>query len=158
MLFNGALTISDVSITNDEGNGGAGIQNEGKVNIKGTAKFESLRAESGGAIFNALGAQFFFRDKATALFIDCSAADFIAGALFNNGYFEFSGPALFVNTDAPSIYVSSTGETVLSENSMFWEIEDTTNPAVLVSSGGVLDIPDSVTFIDDVDSDCTTVY
>ena len=157
VLFNGALKISDVTIRDDEGNNGAGIYNEGKVNIKGNAKFD-LRAESGGAIFNTLGAQFYFRDKATALFIDCSAADGIAGALLNNGYFKFSGPALFVNTDSPSIYVSSTGETVLSENSVFWDNEDTNSPAILVSSGGKLDIPSSVTFIDDVESDCSTVY
>ena len=158
VLFNGALEISDVSIRDDEGNNGGGIYNNGKVNVKGNAKFGYLRANDGGAIYNAAGAEFNFRNKATALFIDCTATDGVGGALLNRGYFKFSGPALFVNTDAPSIQVSSTGVTVLSENSVFWDNEDSNEPAIFVSSGGVLDIPGSVAFIDDVDSDCSTVY
>ena len=158
VLFNGGVEMSDVSILDDEGNNGGGIYNEGKVNIKGDSKFESLRAESGGAIFNTVGAQFNFRNKATAVFIDCLAFDGIAGALYNNGYFKFSGPALFVNSDAPVIFVSSTGETVLSKDSVFWGNNDVDNPSIRVASGGQLTIPTSVSFRADVESSCSTVF
>ncbi|CAM9624366.1 unnamed protein product, partial [Laminaria digitata] len=147
VLFNGDLEISDVSITDDEGNNGGGIYNKGKVNIKGDATFDDLRAESGGAIYNAAGAQFRFKNGTSALFTDCSAFDGIGGALYNLGLFKFSGQAVFVNTDAPSIYVGSTGRTVLSENSSFGASDDTRNPAILVFTGGELDIPSSVSFV-----------
>ncbi|CAN0365360.1 unnamed protein product, partial [Laminaria digitata] len=84
-------------------------------NIKGDAKFDDLRAESGSAIYNAAGAQFRFKSGATALFTDCSAFDGIGGALYNLGLFTFSARAVFVNTNAPSVYVGSTGRTVLRE-------------------------------------------
>ena len=158
VLFNGGVEMSEVSILDDEGNNGGGIYNEGKVNIKGDSRFENLRAEAGGAIFNTLGAQFNFRNNAAAVFIDCTASDGIAGALFNNGYFKFSGPALFVNSDAPVIYVSPTGETVLSKDSVFWGNDDVDNPSILVASGGQLTIASSVSFIADVESDCSTVF
>lgn len=158
VLFNGGVEMSEVSILDDEGNNGGGIYNEGKVNIKGDSKFEGLRAEAGGAIFNTLGAKFNFRDKATAVFIDCWASDGIAGALYNNGYFRFSGPALFVNSDTPVIFVSPTGETVLSKDSVFWGNDDVDNPSIRVASGGQLTIPTSVSFRADVDSVCSTVF
>ncbi|CAN0510530.1 unnamed protein product, partial [Scytosiphon promiscuus] len=63
VLFNGALVISDVSIIDDDGGNGGAIYNEGKVNIKADAKFENLNARSGGAIFNAIGAQFRFKNS-----------------------------------------------------------------------------------------------
>ena len=158
VLFNGALGISGVSITDDDGNEGGGIYNKGEVNIKGNAIFESIRASSGGAIYNEMGAQFRFKDQATAVFLDCFASDGIAGALYNRGYFKFSGPALFYNTDHPSVYVSSDGETVLSEDSVFWSIKETTRPAVEVASGGEVEVPSSVVFIHYNDGDCSTVY
>ena len=160
VLFNDKLEISEVSIIDDDGNNGGGIYNKGKVNIKGDAIFDDLRAEGGGAIFNAVGAQFRFRNKATALFKDCYAHDDYGGALYNEGYFKFAGAALFVNTDAPSIYVSSNGETVLSEDSVFWDHDDyfETYPAILVASGGKVEVPSSVVFYDNDDSDCSTVY
>ena len=158
VLFSGTLEMSAVSIIDDEGDDGGGIYNRGKVNIKGNAKFESIRARDGGALYNTVGAQFNFRDHATALFIDCTSHDGIGGALYNRGFFKFSGPALFIEQDAPTIYVSPTGETVLSENSVFWDNQDTSNPAILVASGGQVDVPSSVLFIDNIESDCSTVY
>ncbi|CAM9289602.1 unnamed protein product, partial [Laminaria digitata] len=157
VLFNDKLQISEVSIIDDDGNNGGGIYNKGKVNLKGDATFDDLRAEGGGAIFNAVGAQFRFRNKATALFNDCLAFDYLGGALFNEGYFKFSGAALFVNSDAPSIYVSPDGVTMLSEDSVFWDHDDESEPAILVASGGAVDVPSSVVFYDDDDSDCSTV-
>lgn len=158
VLFNGALQISDVSITDDEGDDGGGIYNKGKVNIKGNAVFKSLRARDGGAIYNAVDAQFQFKQQATAVFLGCSANDGKAGALYNRGYFKFSGPALFYDTDHPSVYVSSEGETVLSKDSVFWSITDTTKAAVEVASGGELEVPSSVSFIGYDDADCTVDY
>ncbi|CAN0174899.1 unnamed protein product, partial [Laminaria digitata] len=164
VLFNGGVKMSEVSIIDDEGNNGGGIYNKGKVNIKGDSVFDDLNAEAGGAIFNAVGAQMNFRNGATALFTDCFAFDGIAGALYNQGSFKFSGPALFVNTDSPSIFVSSTGRTVFSEQSAFWANEDnafgidTTNPAVLVSAGGEVDVPSSVIFYGEDESECRTVF
>ena len=164
VLFGGGVKMSEVSIIDDEGNNGGGIYNLGKVNIKGNSVFDDLRAESGGAIFNAVGGQINFRNGATALFTDCLAFDGIAGALYNQGSFKFSGPALFVNTDSPSVWVSSLGKTVFSELSAFWDNEDnvfgidTTNPAVLVASGGEVDVPGSVVFYGNDDSECRTVF
>ena len=156
--FNGELAIKYVSITDDGGDNGGGIYNRGKVDIKGNAKFESLRARNGGAIFNTAGAQVRFTNQATALFRDCTANDGFGGSLYNEGFFKCSGPALFIEQDAPTVVVSTTGVTVLSENSVFWDNEDTFEPAILVASGGELDIPSSVLFVDDVESDCSTVH
>lgn len=157
VLFSGALEISDVSIIDDDGGNGGAIYNEGKVNVKGDAKFENLNARSGGAIFNSVGAQFRFKKSAKAIFIDCTANDGTAGALDNRGFFMFSGPALFVDTYTPAIYISSDGNTILSENSVFWDKYDEVNsPAIRVSSGGKLTIPDSVTFVDS-DTQCNRV-
>ncbi|CAM9958961.1 unnamed protein product, partial [Laminaria digitata] len=78
---------------------GAGIHNKGEVNIKGDAFFDSLHARNGGAIYNAAGAQFRFQNQATAVFIHCYAQDdYVGGALYNEGYLAFSGPALFYIT------------------------------------------------------------
>ena len=92
------------------------------------------------------------------MFLDCFASDGIAGVLYNRGYFTFSGPALFYNTDHPSVYVSPDGETVFSEDSVFWSIRETTSPAVKVASGGEVEVPSSVVFIHYNDGDCSTVY
>lgn len=158
VLFNGELEISDVSIIDDEGNNGGGIYNLGKINIKGNAKFQRLRAEAGGAIFNAASAQFRFRSGATAVFVECLSFDGTGGALYNQGYFKFSGPALFLDSRAPSVFMSSKSVTVLSKKSVFWGSEDTTEPQVDVRAGGELVIPSSVSFVDAGASDCSTVY
>ena len=53
---------------------------------------------------------------------------------------------------------------MLSEMSAFWDNEDnvigidTTNPAVLVASGGELDVPNSVVFYGNDDSGCRSVF
>ena len=57
VLFNGKLEMSSISITDDEGGDGGAIYNAGKVNIKGSTRFESIRARDGGAIYNAAGAE-----------------------------------------------------------------------------------------------------
>lgn len=158
VLFKGGLDMSDVSIFGESGTNGAGIYNEGKVNIKGDAKFDALYARSGGAIYNAVDAQFRFRNSATAEFSDCVANDGNGSAVFNEGYLKFSGPAEFVDSSsAATIFISSDGDTVLSENSVFWDTYgDTTPSAILVASGGELEIPSSVTF-PNADTDCSKV-
>lgn len=85
VLFNGKLEKSEVSLIDEDGNNRRGIYNKGKVNIMGDATFDELRAEGGGAIYNAVGAQFKFRNNATALFVGCRAHDDYSGALFNEG-------------------------------------------------------------------------
>ncbi|CAN0546314.1 unnamed protein product, partial [Laminaria digitata] len=147
VLFNDELEISGVFLTDDYGGNGGGIYNAGKVDIKANAKFESIVARDGAALYNAAGAEFRFTNQATALFIDCTSDDGQGSALYNWGNFEFSGPALFVDVVDPVIYVSSTGVTVLSENSVFWGNEYAYRGVVLVASGGQLDVPSSVSFI-----------
>lgn len=158
VLFNGGLDVSEISIFGEFGTYGAGIYNDGKVNIKGDAKFESLAARAGGGIYNAENAQFRFKNSAKALFIDCTANDSTGSAIFNEGYLKFSGPALFVeSSSAPTIYVGSEGKTVLSGNSVFWDTyDDSTSPAIYVNTGGELTIPSSVTFVDAA-TDCDMV-
>ena len=156
VLFNGALTMSGSTLIDDGGNLGGGIYNKGKVNIKGDAIFDTNWARNGGAIYNAMGAHFRFEDQATAVFLNNFARD--GGALHNQGYFKFAGPALFYDTGYPAVYVSSDGETVLSPNSVFWSIRETTEPAVEVASGGEVEIPSSIVFIRYADGDCGMVY
>ena len=164
VLFGGGVEMSEVSIIGDEGNEGGGIYNKGKVNIEGNLIFDDLRAEASGAIFNAAGAEFSFRNGATTLFTDCLAFDGIGGGLYNQEDFKFSGPALFVNTDSPFIYVSTDGETELSGKSGFLANEDNVsgmdsiNPAVPVASGGEINVPSSVVFYAADDSGCNMVY
>lgn len=155
--FNGGLEMSSISITDDEGGNGGAIYNAGEVSISGSTKFESIRGRDGGAIYNAAGAEFEFKSQATAVFIDCLSSDGEGGSLYNKGYLKFSGQAVFLEIDAPAIYISSTGETVLSDNSVFRN-DDTNDPAVYVASGGELDIRGDVLFIADVENDCSTVY
>lgn len=155
--LNGAVEMSSISITDDEGGNGGGIYNAGEVTIKGSTKFESVKGSQGGAIYNAAGSEFEFTNQATAVFIDCVANDGTGGSLYNKGYLKFSGQAVFLEIDAPAIYISSTGETVLSDNSVFRN-DDTNSPAVYVASGGELDIRGDVLFIADVENDCSSVY
>ncbi|CAM9799020.1 unnamed protein product [Pylaiella littoralis] len=158
VLFAGEVSMSEVSITDDEGNNGGGIYNKGKVNIKGNAEFKDLRAEAGGAIFNAKGAEFRFKSGATAIFNECFAHDEIAGAVYNLGYFKFSGPALALNSDSPAYYIGSTGYMRLSENSVFWGGGDEDGPAVQVATGGKLTGESSAEFISGSETGCATVY
>lgn len=83
--FNGALQMSDTSIIDDYGGYGGGIFNKGKVEINGNAKFESLRARDGGAIYNAVDGEFRFKKQANAIFIDCTSHDGTGSALYNAG-------------------------------------------------------------------------
>ncbi|CAM9720418.1 unnamed protein product, partial [Ectocarpus fasciculatus] len=118
--FNQGVTITETSITDDFGGQGGGIYNLGEVNIAGGSRFEDISASSGVAIYNGEGAQFHFTNGATAYFRDLSNRDSSGSALYNRGYLEFSGPALFVEADTPVIVASETSVTILSENSAFW--------------------------------------
>ncbi|CAN0389401.1 unnamed protein product [Ectocarpus fasciculatus] len=163
VLFAGEVTMQDVSIIDNEGNNGGGIYNLGKVNIKGNAVFQNLRAEAGGAIFNGAGAEFRFKKGATADFIDCLSFDGIGGAVFNSGYFKLSGPAQVVDCRAPTFVVGSSGYTRLSEGSFFDGDRDGNDgaeaqPIIFVSEGGRLTGVGKVTFDNEADTGCGTVY
>ncbi|CBJ48842.1 hypothetical protein Esi_0049_0076 [Ectocarpus siliculosus] len=159
VLFAGEVTMQDVSIIDDEGNNGGGIYNLGKVNIKGNAVFQNLRAEAGGAIFNGSGAEFRFKKGATADFIDCLSFDGIGGAVFNAGYFKLSGPAEVVECRAPTFVVGSSGYTRLSEGSVFnGDGSDYPEPIMFVMEGGRLTGVGKVTFDNAADTGCGTVY
>lgn len=54
-----------------------------QVNIKGDAMFDDLGAEGGGAIYNGEGAEFRFKNGASAVFIDCLSFDDLGGAVYN---------------------------------------------------------------------------
>lgn len=58
----------------------------------------------------------------------------------------------------PTIYVSPTDETVLSEDTMFWGKDEFFAPLVHVASGGELDISSSVSFINGEYDKCTVRY
>lgn len=121
--------------------------------------FENLRAEAGGAIYNGAGAEFRFKKGATADFIDCLSFDGIGGAVRNDGYFKLSGPALVVECRAPTFVVGSSGYTRLSEGSVFngdGSVE--AQPIMYVSEGGRLTGVGKVTFDDEADTGCGTVY
>jgi len=125
MLFSNGVDISEVRLTDDEGNDGGGIYNLGKVNIRGDSRFFELYAESAGAIYNGEGAVFKFKDDATALFYRCKAFDGVGGAIINNGLFKFSGPALFISGAADDrgiqISIGSSGKMKLKKNSYFFD-------------------------------------
>eukprot|EP00752_Nemacystus_decipiens_P009932 g8859.t1 len=162
VLFADTVYMSDVSIIDNEGNNGAGIYNEGKVNIRGDATFEDLTAESGGAIYNTEGAEFRFKAGASVIFNDCVGSDGNGGAVFNLGYLKFSGPALILNCRASPFVVGSTGETRLSKDSVFWGFssngQDDIEPNILVKEGGVLTGEEDVSFIAGNPDGCATVY
>ncbi|CAN0095466.1 unnamed protein product [Ectocarpus fasciculatus] len=149
VLFNQGVAISDTFITNDGGGDGGGIFNLGKVNIKGDSRFEELSARSGAAIYNGEGATFNFRSGASALFRDLSNRDSEGSALVNLGFFKFSGPALFVDADAPVIIAAEGSTTVISGNSVFWTFEndDVFGEAIVGPDSADVSIPSSVTFV-----------
>ena len=80
--------------------------------------------------------------------------------MFNLGFFKFSGPALVLNSRAPTIVVGSTGETILSKESVFWGFSNTQDfePPVLVQEGGVLTGEDDVSFVAGNPEGCATVF
>ena len=156
--FNDTLEITESSAVDDAGVGGGGIYNEGNVQIFGDTKFGALRSHEGGAIYNAVGGQFSFKNGVLAEFSDTLTPEGTAGALYNEGYLEFSGPALFYESGNPSIYISADGITKLSKRSVFWGNDGNNEPFIEVESGGKLVIPNSVTFVGNEDSDCSTVY
>ncbi len=123
--------------------------------------FEDLRAEFGGAIYNGEGAEFRFKNGATAIFNECDSLDGVGGAVYNKGYFKLSGPALVLNSGTPPFVVTSTGYTRLSKDSVFWGHRSNgldLEPAILVEAGGRLTGTGSVKFVDGTDTGCATVY
>ncbi|CAN0180140.1 unnamed protein product [Ectocarpus fasciculatus] len=148
VLFNQGVAISDTFITNDGGGDGGGIFNLGKVNIRGDSRFEELAARDGAAIYNGEGATFNFRSGASVLFSDLSNRE-SPSALVNLGFFRFSGPALFVDADAPVIVAEEGSTTIISKNSVFWKFEndDVTSEAIVAADSADVSIPSSVTFV-----------
>ena len=81
--------------------------------------------------------------------------------MFNRGYFKLSGPALILNSRAPTFVVGSTGETRLSDDSVFWGFSSNgqdLEPAILVKEGGVLSGEEDVKFIAGNPEGCATVF
>lgn len=147
VLFGGQVSFTETSITDDFGGEGGAIYNLGKVNIRGNARFEDLRASSGGAIYNGENASFNFRQGATALFRDVSNRDAEGSALFNRGFFRFAGPALFVDAAAPAIVATDGSETILSKDSAFWDVDESGDEAISVGASAEITIPSSVLFV-----------
>ena len=153
VLFNEGVAITETSITDDFGGQGGAIYNLGKVNIKGNSRFEDLRAAEGGAIYNGQDASFIFRKGATALFRDVSNRDSEGSALFNRGYFKFSGPALFVDAAPPAIVTVGDSETIISKDSAFYQLgypgetEYPDDEAISFAEEGILEVPSSVIFV-----------
>ncbi|CAM9616747.1 unnamed protein product [Ectocarpus fasciculatus] len=145
--FNQGVMISETFITDDFGGDGGGIYNLGEVNIAGDSRFEEIAASSGAAIYNGEGAQFSFTNDATAFFRDLSNRDAEGSGLFNRGFFEFSGPALFVEGESPVVVVTETSQTILSENSAFWTFDEESGEALSVADTADFTIPDSVVFV-----------
>lgn len=142
---------------------GGGIYNEGKINTKQGAVFNRLRATAGGAVYNAAGAQFRFRSFSRALFLECDLLDDLGSALYNRGFFEFDGPALYVENGAPAIYVEEGGETDLSSSkSSFFQataIGSRVKAAIVVASGGSVDVDIGFgNFFSNADPVCGTVF
>ena len=161
------IEISDVSITDDEGNLGGAIYNLGKVNVNGDSAFSSLRAEGGGAIYNGNDAVFNFKRGSSVLFYDCSASsESNAGAVLNNGFFKFSGPAVFVDGQGSGykgsqITIGSEGSMKLSDNSYFFR--NGGGAPIYVEDGGELDYDeDMVSFVSNdfgnQEEECVSVY
>lgn len=147
VLFNGEVSITETRITDDFGGDGGAIYNLGTVDIEGTARFQELRASEGGAIYNGENAVFNIGSGAQALFRDLGNDDAQGSALYNLGYFAFSGAALFVDAAAPVIVALDGSETILSEDSSFWDFYDSGNEAIKVDASADITIPDSVTFV-----------
>lgn len=153
MVFEGDLEMSDVSITDDEGNSGGGFYNLGKVNVKGDSLFDLLRAETGGAIFNGEGATFNFRSGGSTAFVANRAQDGNGGSVHNLGNMNFRGPVLFLQSTAEYLggAVFNSGSMKFGDMAIFFDVraEDFTGAPVYVDDGGELDFKESdVVFLD----------
>ena len=167
MLFKGGLEVSDVSILDDEGNNGA-IWNSGTVRISGPCKFTRNFAESGGSIYNSEGGKIIFNKGSSVVFNDVSASDGVGGAIFNNGYMRFRGPALFVEGrsyyEGGAVVVGKTGSMKMSKNTVFFGNRSGTSGApVHVRTGGSFEFNEKKTYFisnvgDGFDATCPTVY
>eukprot|EP00903_Cladosiphon_okamuranus_P009302 g8874.t1 len=147
VLFNGQVSIAETYITDDFGGDGGAIYNLGTVDIQGTARFQELSASEGGAIYNGENAVFNFGSGASALFMAVSNRDARGSALYNLGYFAFSGPAFFVDMEAPVIVAQDGSETIISEDSAFWDLDHYGGEAIDVGAAADIIIPDTVTFV-----------
>jgi len=168
MLFKSGVEMSDVSITDDEGNNGAGFYNLGTVRVSGKSRFSRMRAETAGAIYNGEGSRFVFREGVSVLFSECTASDGVAGSIFNSGYMKFTGPTLFLEGrsyyQGGAIVVDDTGFTKLSKDSVFYgSLSGDSGAPVHVRSGGVFKFWETKTYFidnfgDGFDNNCYTVY
>lgn len=121
-----------------------GIYNRDKINTNADAMFEHLRVWDGGALFNAHGVQFRFQGQATALFLYSTSHDGIGCALFNDCFSSVVAQLFSSRRMRLQSTIHPTGETVLSENSVFWTNEDSSDPVIFVASGGEIDTTSSV--------------
>ena len=166
VLFKGGLEVSDVSIIDDEGNNGA-IWNSGNVRISGSCKFTRNFAESGGSLYNSEGGTIIFKKGSSVVFNDVSASDGVGGAIFNNGYMRFRGPALFVEgrsyNEGGAIVVGKTGTMKMSKGTVFFgNRSGNTGAPVNVRIGGTFEFSEETYFFanigDGFDATCPTVY
>lgn len=145
MLFEGGVSMNDVSITDDEGNFGAGFYNLGKVNVRGDSKFSLLRAESGGSFYNGPSGIMNFKSKSSVLFTECRSQDGDGGCINNRGYMKFSGPVIFSEGNSEyeggAISVGDGGTTKFSSDLVFFRSSsgDSTGAPVVVNTGGVFE-------------------
>ena len=167
MLFKSGIEVSDISILDDEGNNGA-IWNSGTIRLSGACKFTRNFAESGGSLYNTEGGKIIFNKGSSVVFNDVSASDGVGGAIFNNGYMKFKGPALFLEGrsyyEGGAIVVGKTGSMKMSKNTIFFANRSGTSGApVHVRTGGEFKFNEEKTyFISNVgagfDATCPTVY
>lgn len=145
ILFEGGVSMNDVSITDDEGNFGAGFYNLGKVNVRGDSKFSLLRAESGGSIYNGPTGIMNFKSGSSILFSECRSQDGDGGCINNRGYMKFSGPVIFSESvseyEGGAISIGDGGITKFSSNLVFFRSSsgDTTGAPVVVNIGGTFE-------------------
>ncbi|CAN0174909.1 unnamed protein product [Ectocarpus sp. 12 AP-2014] len=148
VLFNQGDAISDTFITNDGGGDVGGDFHLGKVSIKEGSRFEDLSTRSGAAIFNA-------RMQASGIGRAPSSGTCRTrlrgkrSTVVNLGFFKFSGPAFFVDAEAPVIVATEGSTTIISRKSTFWTFEndDITGDAICVSISAEVSVPGSVSFV-----------
>lgn len=148
LVLNSRLSLSRISGKNNGPTPVLLAPRRHQVSIGGNARFEELTASHGGAIYNGDGAAFELSNGATALFRGVGNTDGQGSALFNRGFFQFSGPALFVDADSPAIVAFDGSETFLSESSAFWDVGEPGAEAISVGDDSAdITIPGSVTFV-----------
>lgn len=163
MLFKNGVEMSDVSIIDDEGNDGAGFHNKGSVRVSGPSKFSRMFAESAGAIFNEKDSLFIFKKGSSVVFNECKASDGVAGAVFNDGFMKFAGPALFLESrsyyQGGAIVVGKYGEMKLSQDAIFFgNFGGDSGAPVYVRDGGIFKFnADKASFIDNSGYEDSTV-